>query len=73
MKSVSSISLPIIWQVGGLDSEESVCHAGNLSWIHGLGTSLGGGLPIPVFLLGEFHGQRSLEGYRPRGCKEMTI
>ena len=24
----------------------------------------------PVFFLGEFHGQRSLVGYSPRGCKE---
>jgi len=27
-------------------------------------------LPTPVFLPGEFHGQRSLEGYSPWGCKE---
>ena len=26
--------------------------------------------PTPVFLPGEFHGQRSLEGYSPQGCKE---
>ena len=26
--------------------------------------------PTPVFLLGEFHGQRSLEGYSPWGHKE---
>ena len=26
--------------------------------------------PTPVFLLGESHGQRSLAGYSPRGCKE---
>ena len=25
--------------------------------------------PTPVFLPGEFHGQRSLVGYSPRGCK----
>ena len=25
---------------------------------------------IPVFLPGEFHGQRSLVGYSPQGCKE---
>ena len=25
----------------------------------------------PVFLPGEFHGQRSLEGYSPWGCKEL--
>ena len=27
-------------------------------------------LPIPVFLPGEFHRQRSLAGYSPWGCKE---
>ena len=27
-------------------------------------------LPIPVFLLGEFHGQRSLAGYSLWGLKE---
>jgi len=26
--------------------------------------------PTPVFLPGEFHGQRSLAGYSPLGCKE---
>ena len=26
--------------------------------------------PAPVFLPGEFHGQRSLVGYSPRGCKQ---
>ena len=26
--------------------------------------------PTPVFLPGKFHGQRSLVGYRPQGCKE---
>ena len=26
--------------------------------------------PTPVFLLGEFHGQRSLAGYSPWSCKE---
>ena len=27
--------------------------------------------PTPVFLPGEFHGQRSLVGYSPWGCKEL--
>jgi len=26
-------------------------------------------LPTPVFLVGEFHGQRSLAGYSPWGCR----
>ena len=29
-------------------------------------------LPTPVFLPGEFHGQRSLTDYSPWGCKEWT-
>ena len=27
--------------------------------------------PTPVLLPGEFHGQRSLAGYNPGGCKEQ--
>jgi len=30
-------------------------------------------LPIPVFLPGEFHGQRSLAGYSPLGGKEPDM
>ena len=29
--------------------------------------------PTSVFLSGEFHGQRSLEGYSPWGCKELDM
>ena len=29
--------------------------------------------PTPVFLPGEFHGQRSLEGYSPWGLKESDM
>ena len=29
--------------------------------------------PTPVFLPGESHGQRSLVGYSPRGCKESDM
>ena len=29
--------------------------------------------PTPVFLPGEFHGQRSLGGYSPWGCKELDM
>ena len=29
--------------------------------------------PTPVFLPGEAHGQRSLEGYRPEGCRASTL
>ena len=30
-------------------------------------------LPIPVFLHGEFHGQRSLVGYSLWGCTELDL
>ena len=30
-------------------------------------------LPIPVFLPGKFHGQRSLAGYSPWDCKELDM
>ena len=30
-------------------------------------------LPTPVFLPGEFHGQRSLVGYSPWDCKESDM
>ena len=29
--------------------------------------------PTPVFLPGESHGQRSLAGYSPKGCKEPPM
>ena len=29
--------------------------------------------PTPVFLPGEFHGQRNLAGYSPWGCKEVDM
>ena len=29
--------------------------------------------PTPVFLPGKSHGQRSLAGYSPRGCKESDM
>ena len=58
---------------GGSDSKESACNVGDPGLIPGLGRSLGEGewLPTPVFSSGEFHGQRSLAGYSPQGCKEL--
>ena len=43
--------------------------------IPGSGSSPGGrnGNPTPVFLPGESHGQRSLEGYSPWGHKELDM
>ena len=51
----------------GSDGKESACNAGDLvgkiSWRRER-------LPIPVFLPGEFHRQRSLAGYSPWGHKD---
>ena len=57
---------------GGSDSKESACNAGDLDLIPGLGRSPGEGnsFPSPVFLSGEFHGQRSLAGSSPWGCNK---
>ena len=57
------LGLPM-WQIG----KESSSNAGDLGLIPGLGKSPGEGNdnPLtPVFLPGEFHGQRSLMGYSP--------
>ena len=59
---------------GRSDGKASTCNVGDLGSIPGLGRSPGRrhGEPTnsPVFLLGEFHGQRSLAGCSPWGRKE---
>ena len=52
---------------GGSDDKESACNTGDMSWIPGLGRcpGEGNGYPLPVFLPGEFHGQRRLVAYSP--------
>ena len=48
-------------------------NAGDASSTPGLGRSLGEGKwhPTPVVLPGKSHGQRSLVGYSPWGCKRV--
>ena len=60
---------------GGSDSKESACHAGDLGKISGLGRSPGGGHgnPLQNSCLENLHGQRSLAGYSPHGCKESDM
>ena len=60
---------------GGLDGKESACNAGDTGLIPGSETSSGEGnrLPTPVFFPGESHGQRSLAGYNPWGCRELDM
>ena len=59
---------------GGLYGKESACNLGDLGSIPGLGRCPEEErLPTPVLLPGEFHGQRSLAGYSPCGCKETRL
>ena len=50
-------------------------YVGDVGSIPGLGRSPGEGnwLPTPVFLPGEFHGQRNLAGYNPWEHKESDM
>ena len=51
----------------GSEGKKSACNAGGLDSSPGLGISPGD-QPTPVFLSGEFHGQRSLAGCSPWDC-----
>ena len=57
---------------GGSDDKESAHNVGDLGSIPGLGRSPGGGHGNPPqdSCLENPHGQRSLLGYSPWGCKE---
>ena len=57
---------------GGSDSEEFACNAGELGLIPGLRRSPRGGHgnSLQFSSLENLHGQRSLVGYSPWGCKE---
>ena len=57
---------------GGSDGKETACNAGDLGLTPGLGRSPGGGNgnPLQYSCLENPHGQRSLAGYSPWGCKE---
>ena len=58
---------------GGSDGKESSCSVGDLGLIPGLGRSPGGrhDNPLQYSCLESPHGQRSLVGYSPWGCKKL--
>ena len=76
----------LIWHVickyqvipGGASGKESACQCrrhrrhGFHPWVRKILWSRKWKL-IPVFLPGKFHGQRSLLGYSPWGCKELDM
>ena len=57
---------------GGSDGKESTCNVGDLGLIPGSGRPSGGGHgnSLRYSCLENPHGQRSLAGYSPWGCKE---
>ena len=60
---------------GVLGDKESVCNAGDLGLIPGLGRSPGEGHgnPLQYSCLEDFHGQRKLVGYSPWDRKESDV
>ena len=54
-----------------LTGKESDSNTGDVGSIPGSGRSPREGHPIPLFLPGESHGQRSLAGYSPWGRKKL--
>ena len=60
---------PVLWLPWWLSGEESTCNAGDPGSIPGSGrfSWRWEWQPTPVFLPGEFHGQRNLVGDSPRG------
>ena len=64
----------VLWTIGfpgGSDGKETAGNAGDPGSIPGSERSPGEG--NGKFLQGEFRGQRSLVGYRPRGRKESDM
>ena len=61
--------------LGGSDDKEFACNVGDLGSIPGLERSPGGGHgnPLQYSCLENPHGQRSLVGYSPWGCKESRM
>jgi len=67
---------PWMEEPGGLQSMGSLRVGQNFTFTFTSHIYLGEGnvrQPTPVFLPGEFHGQRSLEGYSPWGHKESDM
>ena len=60
-----------VWGLpNGISSKEPACNGGDTGSIPGSGRSLEEGMvTTPIFLPGEPHGQRSLEGYSPWGLR----
>ena len=63
---------PLLGFHDGSDSKQSACSAEDQGSIPGRENPLGKGMQhTPVFLTGEFHGQKSLVGYSPQVHKKL--
>ena len=71
MNSLKCISRHEMGFPGGSDGKESASNVGDLGSIPGLGRSARGGHgnPLQYSCLENPHGQRSLVGYCPWGCR----
>jgi len=69
------IPLLLLGSAGGSDGKEPACQyrrSGFHPWVRKVPWRRKW-QPTPVFLPGEFHGQRNLAGYSPWGCKESDM
>jgi len=74
---LNGYSYPRCWRGfpgGSLVIKNPPASAGDVGFIPGSGRSprRREWQPTPVFLPGKSHGQRSLQGYSPWGCRELT-
>ena len=70
LSTPESLSFPYV-----SDDKESACNVGNLGSVPGLRRSpvRGHGSPFQYYCLEDAHGQRSLVGCSPWGCKELDM
>ena len=68
-------AISLLGFTGGSDSKESACNVGDLGSVPVSGRSHRerNGYRLPVFLLGEFHGQKSLAGCSLWGGRELDM
>ena len=71
----NSLNLSDIWASLVAQSKEYACQAVDVSFIPRSGRCPreGNGKPTPVFFPGKSHGQKSLVGCSPWGCKRVGV
>ena len=68
-----SLNIQLLGLPRCLSGKESACNVGDLGLIPGLerSTGEGNGYPLQYSGLENPHGEKSLEGYSPQGCKVL--